>query len=81
MEDSRGKSGVRLTKDIVTVAALALQRNLTALGPLVLPNSELAKFLVALLMKKVGLRCKAYQPDFRQAFQHFSFHAGRVLYT
>lgn len=77
MEDAAGKLAVRLNKDIVTVAARALQKNLTALGPLVLPYSELLIFMAVLLMKRAGICRKSYQPDFRKAFQHFSFHAGK----
>ena len=77
MDDAYGKRAVRLTKDIVKVAATALQKNLTTLGPLVLPYSELLKFIVSQLFRIFGLRRKPYQPDFKKAFQHFSFHAGK----
>lgn len=77
MDDAYGKRAVRLTKDIVKVAATALQKNLTTLGPLVLPYSELLKFAACQLLKSLGFRRKPYQPDFRKAFQHFSFHAGK----
>lgn len=78
MEDSEHIRAVQLTKDIVKVAAKALQKNLTLLAPLVLPYSEMLKFAQDLVLRKLGLRKgKAYQPDFRKAFQHFSLHAGK----
>lgn len=81
MEDAYGKKAVKLTKDIVTVAAKALQKNLTDLGPLVLPYSELLKYTCCMLLKTLRLRRKAYVPDFRRAFRHFAFHAGQQLAT
>lgn len=77
LEDSQGIQAVQLTKDIVKVAAVALQKNLTLLAPLVLPYSELLRFLHDAVLRKLRLRQGiAYQPDFRKAFQHFSLHAG-----
>ena len=76
LEDRLGKRGVALTKDIVKVAAVALQKNLTALGPLVLPYTEQLMYFVSTFMRAMGLRRKAYVPDFRKGFQHFAFHAG-----
>ena len=76
-EDEAGGLGVALTKDIVSVSAKALQRNLTLLGPLVLPVSEQAKLAWDWLMRALGGRKgKAYVPDFRKAFTHFCLHAG-----
>ncbi len=43
MEDAAGNRGVKLTKDIVKVAAVALQKNLQLLGHDVLPYSEQLK--------------------------------------
>lgn len=80
VNDSQGIQAVQLSKDIVKVAALALQKNLTILAPLVLPYTELLRFLHDAALQKLGLRRgKAYQPDFRRAFQHFSLHAGPFL--
>ena len=80
MEDSEHILAVQLTKDIVKVAAKALEKNLTLLAPLVLPYSELLKFACVAALRMLGLRKgKPYQPDFRKAFQHFSLHAGEYL--
>jgi 3-ketoacyl-CoA synthase len=78
-EDDNGKVGVELNKDLVKVASTALQVNLTALGPLVLPYSEQLKFAINFIQRKfIGMRdMKPYVPDFKKAFQHFCLHAGK----
>ena len=61
------------------MASKALERNLTALGPLVLPASEKAKFVVNWLQRRLagrGRKPPAYVPDFTKAFDHFCLHAG-----
>ncbi|XP_051199928.1 3-ketoacyl-CoA synthase 1-like [Lolium perenne] len=77
-EDEGGKVGVSLAKGLMAVAEDALTTNMTTLGPLVLPITELLKFLKALVMRRVfrarGVR--PYIPDFRRAFEHFCVHAG-----
>jgi predicted naringenin-chalcone synthase len=45
-EDEGGERGVRLSKDIVKVAGKTMEKNLTTLGPLILPISEQAKVVV-----------------------------------
>lgn len=47
-EDDRGVVGVELNRDLVKVAGKALERNLTKMGPLVLPLTEQLKFAGAL---------------------------------
>jgi len=44
MEDPDGNKGVTLSRDIVKVAAVALQKNLQLLGPHVLPYTEQLKY-------------------------------------
>ena len=51
-EDSEGVRGVRLSKQIMQIAGDALKRNITNLGPLVLPVSEQLKFFCNLLARK-----------------------------
>eukprot|EP00884_Botryococcus_braunii_P016499 jgi/Botrbrau1/3532/Bobra.341_2s0058.1 len=77
-EDINNKIGVELSKDLVNVAGQALQTNLSKLGPLVLPYSELFKFSVNYLKAHVlGIPgTKPYIPDFKRAFNHFCLHAG-----
>ena len=59
------------------MASKALEKNLTKLGPLVLPMSEQLHFAANLLQRKVlGKRIAPYVPDFAKAFNHFCLHAG-----
>lgn len=61
-EDKNGERGVRLSKDIVKVAGKCMEKNMTLLGPLVLPLSEqfkvvisvCARFLRKTLSKSLG---------------------------
>lgn len=47
-EDVNGERGVRLSKDIVKVAGKCMEKNLTMLGPLVLPITEQLKVVISL---------------------------------
>jgi 3-ketoacyl-CoA synthase len=77
IQDKEGKLAVRLTKDIVKVAAVALQNNLTTLGPYVLPWSELLKYALDFGLRFTGFKQgKPYQPNFNRGIQHYSLHAG-----
>ena len=51
-EDAEGHRGVRLSKRIMQIAGDALKRNITTLGPLVLPLSEQLRFFANLLARK-----------------------------
>ncbi|TKY73213.1 3-ketoacyl-CoA synthase 11 [Spatholobus suberectus] len=76
-EDSNGKIGVTLSKDLMAVAGDALKTNITTLGPLVLPMSEQLLFFTTLVGKKLfKMKIKPYIPDFKLAFEHFCIHAG-----
>ena len=76
-EDSTGKVGVTLSKDLMAVAGNALKTNITTLGPLVLPMSEQLLFFATLIGKKLfKMKVKPYIPDFKLAFEHFCIHAG-----
>ncbi|XP_022961175.1 3-ketoacyl-CoA synthase 11 [Cucurbita moschata] len=76
-EDSTGKIGVTLSKDLMAVAGDALKTNITTLGPLVLPMSEQLLFFGTLVGKKLfKMKIKPYIPDFKLAFEHFCIHAG-----
>ena len=68
---------MELTKDLVKVASKALTKNMTRMGPIVLPWTE--KFFVALNLmaaKVFRMRVRPYVPDFKTAFHHFCLHAG-----
>ncbi|KAE8729714.1 3-ketoacyl-CoA synthase 11 [Hibiscus syriacus] len=70
-EDSVGKIGVTLSKDLMAVAGDALKTNITTLGPLVLPMSEQLLFFATLVGKKLlKMKIKPYIPDFKLAFEH-----------
>ena len=52
-EDSEGKTGVYLSKELMAIAGHALKANITTLGPLVLPLSEQILFFLNLIARKV----------------------------
>jgi 3-ketoacyl-CoA synthase len=52
-EDELGERGVRLSKDIVKVAGKCMEKNMTMLGPLVLPLTEQAKVVWSIAAKYV----------------------------
>jgi 3-ketoacyl-CoA synthase len=71
--------GVRLApaKDLMDVMAAALKANMTTLGPMVLPITEQAKFVINYIRRQfLKHKVPTYIPDFRKAFQHFCIHAG-----
>lgn len=82
-EDEYRNRGVRLSKDIVKVAGRAMEKNLTLLGPYVLPISEQIKVAIPMflrfLSKQLGikaLKVDPYIPDFKRGIDHFCIHAG-----
>ncbi|CAM6024841.1 unnamed protein product [Sphagnum balticum] len=76
-QDSEGKMGVALSKDLLAIAGDSLKTNITTLGPLVLPLSEQILFFANLVMGKLfNMKLKAYIPNFKLAFDHFCIHAG-----
>lgn len=76
-EDSNGKIGVSLSKDLMAVAGDALKTNITTMGPLVLPMSEQLLFFATLIVGKFfKMKLRPYIPDFKLAFEHFCIHAG-----
>ncbi|XP_057960186.1 3-ketoacyl-CoA synthase 11-like [Malania oleifera] len=76
-EDSIGKIGISLSKDLMAVAGDALKANITTLGPLMLPMSEQLPFFATLVRRKFfKVKVKPYIPDFKLAFKHFCIHAG-----
>lgn len=80
-EDSEGYRGVRLSKEIVKVAGKTMEKNLTMLGPLVLPWSEQVKVAFSIVKKLIGKKVLGkkfgvYVPDFKRGVDHFCIHAG-----
>ncbi|CAA7035597.1 unnamed protein product [Microthlaspi erraticum] len=76
-DDEKGKTGVSLSKDITSVAARTITKNIATLGPLVLPVSEKLLFLMTYMRKKfLDDKIKHYVPDFKRAIDHFCIHPG-----
>jgi len=76
-EDGSGNLGVRLSKDVVKVAGDAMKRNLTQLGPLVLPLSEQIKVGYEVVRSWMSKQKRVrYVPSFKKAFDFFCIHAG-----
>jgi len=81
-EDKNGERGVVLSKEIVKVAGKCMEKNLTRLGPYVLPFTEQAKVVYSIVARKISKMVsksnhpKIYVPDFKRAVDHFCIHAG-----
>ncbi|KAI8470286.1 MAG: FAE1/Type III polyketide synthase-like protein-domain-containing protein [Monoraphidium minutum] len=77
-EDDDGVRGVRLAKELMAVAGQALKKNITTLGPLVLPLSEQLLLAANLAARKVygPKRVRQYVPNFKKAFKHICIHTG-----
>lgn len=90
-EDADGNRGVRLSKEIVKVAGKCMEKNLTTLGPYVLPLTEQIKVVASLLLRfcvkaTKGMlnekqaeklpKIRPYVPDFKRGIDHFCIHAG-----
>jgi len=75
--DTEGMTGVRLDKDLMKVAGEALKRNITTLGPLILPWSEQFQYFWSHFNRKFrGKKIAPYMPNFQKAIDHFCIHAG-----
>ena len=61
-EDEEGKVGVKIGKELMRVAGMALKANITRLGPLVLPVSEQLIFAGNFVARKVR-RCFLFFPS------------------
>lgn len=73
-----GIRGVRLGKELMSVAANGLKLNMTRLGPLVLPLSEQLLFAGNMIARMLlgPKKVKPYVPDFGMAFNHICLHTG-----
>ncbi|KAK7302425.1 hypothetical protein RJT34_13315 [Clitoria ternatea] len=76
--DEDGVVGVSITRALLNVAASALRTNITHLGPLVLPYSELLRYGWSVICRKIQAsgNKEIYVPNFKKAFEHFCIHAG-----
>lgn len=82
--DKENKLGVRLDKNLMRVAAKSLERNMTRLGPLILPWHEQLRYVALALYRRYCLWRKPelaqafppVVPNFKTAVQHICIHAG-----
>ncbi|KAJ8752954.1 hypothetical protein K2173_008689 [Erythroxylum novogranatense] len=72
-EDSNGKLGVTLTKNLLQVAGQTLKSNITILGSQILPPLEKLLHCVSVLQHRFTEKPgkSAYVPDFKKVVQHF----------
>jgi 3-ketoacyl-CoA synthase len=72
-EDSDGKLGVTLKRDLLNVAGETLRSNISILGSEILPISEKFWYGVSLIKKRfMFMKCEGiYVPDFKTVIQHF----------
>ncbi|KAK6152105.1 hypothetical protein DH2020_014740 [Rehmannia glutinosa] len=68
-EDSEGKQGLSVSKDVIEIGGHALKANITTLSPLVLPVSEQFHFFKSLVFKR-SKSSKPYIPWYKLAFEH-----------
>ncbi|KAG2401509.1 3-ketoacyl-CoA synthase [Vigna angularis] len=70
-EDSEGKLGVTLKRDLLNVAGETLRANISILGCEILPLSEKFRCGVSLIKKKFIKSEGTYVPNFKTVIQHF----------
>lgn len=76
-EDSVGIGGVTITKELLAVAIEAVEANIHALGPLVLPLSEKIRYITNYITRRYNLAdIKPYVPNFKKAIEHVFPHVG-----
>ncbi|ERN12156.1 3-ketoacyl-CoA synthase 12 [Amborella trichopoda] len=74
MEDEDGCPGVKLSKHLPKAAAQAFVKNLSVLGPKILPVTEIVRYLVARYLLKRSK--ETVSVNLKTAVQHFCLHAG-----
>ncbi|KAI4351860.1 hypothetical protein L6164_006166 [Bauhinia variegata] len=71
-EDSNGKLGVTLKRDLLQVAGETLRANISILGSEILPFSEKFWYGVSVMQKKFINKAEGiYVPNFKTVIQHF----------
>ncbi|CAL2243582.1 unnamed protein product [Prunus armeniaca] len=80
-EDSNGKLGVTIKRDILEVAGEILRWNVTVLGSSILPFSEKFRHGVSRIRKRfIDKSAEIYVPNFKSAIEHFCLPtSGRQL--
>ncbi|KAL0384563.1 UNVERIFIED_CONTAM: 3-ketoacyl-CoA synthase 7 [Sesamum radiatum] len=77
--DDAGEVGVSLSRSLLHVAGHALKKNITELGPYVLPISEQLLYGWSIMQSKISssiMKKEIYIPNFKKAIKHFCIHAG-----
>ncbi|KAL0335211.1 UNVERIFIED_CONTAM: 3-ketoacyl-CoA synthase 7 [Sesamum radiatum] len=77
--DDAGEVGVSLSRSLLHVAGHALKKNITELGPYVLPISEQLLYGWSIIRSKICssiMKKEIYIPNFKKALEHFCIHAG-----
>ncbi|KAL6839620.1 hypothetical protein ACP4OV_030559 [Aristida adscensionis] len=76
-EDEHGNLGINLSKDLIAISADAFKTSLSAIAPYTLPTSEMLRFLLSYILRKMfNDRMKPYMPNFCLAVEHFCIHPG-----
>lgn len=76
-EDDEGFGGVTVSKELLSVAIDAVETNIRALGPLVLPLSEKFRYVTNYLIRYFNMAdVKPYTPNFKKAIEHVFPHVG-----
>ncbi|AES71346.1 putative very-long-chain 3-oxoacyl-CoA synthase [Medicago truncatula] len=70
-EDSDGKLGVTLNKDVAQAAGETLLSNISTLGSEILPLSEKFWYVVSMIKERFIKSEGIYVPDFKTVIQHF----------
>ncbi|KAK4743583.1 hypothetical protein SAY87_009895 [Trapa incisa] len=82
-EDSKGKLGVTLKRDLLLVAGEALRSNVTILGSTMFPLAEKCRHAVSVIWRRYfNKSAEIYVPNFKTVIQHFCLPtSGRSLIT
>nr|QMS43721.1 3-ketoacyl-CoA synthase [Betula platyphylla] len=77
-EDDEEFGGVTVSKELLAVAIEAVEANIRALGPLVLPLSEKIRYLTNYVMIRYLKMAdvKPYAPNFKKGIEHVFPHVG-----
>ncbi|KAI3672364.1 hypothetical protein L6452_38449 [Arctium lappa] len=76
-EDSKGITGISLTKDLIRVAGVNLREHVKILAPRVLPLNQLVMYAYSLAASVLSSgQLKPMVPDFTTAFDHICVHTG-----
>ena len=75
-QDARDRRGVCISRELPAQVIAAVSRNFAVLGRQILPWTEKALYVAALLACRLGWRKEPRVPNFRRAVEHMCIHAG-----